>query len=244
MLKRAHRSWLPFLAALGLLALSACSRKGPMIAPSPLAQSFDPLRVIASVVEREGLSASTRMGGGSCGNSTVRSAGGPTIVTAQCRIPVEFSSREDAARLTRAVFADLEQAARAHAEPGGVGTAGSAEDGEMHLYYCSREPRNGETGSRGCLFLHFYAVERNDGPQRISISYYFTLDEERTLIDPEKDRRAMQEADPSEPAGGRLDANVVSEKLKELFLRVEKVRTHCPADPEDLAPTWNAWPRS
>jgi uncharacterized protein YutE (UPF0331/DUF86 family) len=31
-----------------------------------------------------------------------------------------------------------------------------------------------------------------------------------------------------------VDANVVSEKLKELFLRVEKVRTHCPADPEDL----------
>lgn len=32
-----------------------------------------------------------------------------------------------------------------------------------------------------------------------------------------------------------VDANVVSEKLKELFLRVEKVRAHCPPDPEDLA---------
>lgn len=37
-----------------------------------------------------------------------------------------------------------------------------------------------------------------------------------------------------------VDANVIAEKLKLLSRRVEKVRTHCPADPKDLAPDSDA----
>lgn len=37
-----------------------------------------------------------------------------------------------------------------------------------------------------------------------------------------------------------VDANVFSEKLKQLSQRIAKVRSHCPADPEDLAPQSDA----
>jgi uncharacterized protein YutE (UPF0331/DUF86 family) len=37
-----------------------------------------------------------------------------------------------------------------------------------------------------------------------------------------------------------VDANVLSEKLKQLALRIAKVREHCPVEPEELAPDSDA----
>ena len=37
-----------------------------------------------------------------------------------------------------------------------------------------------------------------------------------------------------------VDANILAEKLKQLFRRIEKVRANCPVDPRDLAPDSDA----
>lgn len=170
-------------AGLGLVLLVACSRKlGPHVPATPFATSFDPLEVIQAMAKREGLTPSIVMGGGSCSRGTSSTAGGPAITFVTCQQTVEFRSREDASRLTRAVFEELERAASAHSRPGTVGTEGGPENGEMHRFYCSYdEQRSGKNDFRGCLFLHLYAVERSDSP---NVSYHFALDEERSVRPP------------------------------------------------------------
>ncbi len=168
---------------LGVVLLVACSQKlGPHVPATPFATRFAPLEVIQAMAKREGLTPSIVMGGGPCGRGTSSTAGGPTITSVTCQQTVEFRSREDASRLTRAVFEELERAASAHSNSGTVGKEGGPEDGEMHLFYCSYdEQSSGKNDFRGCLFLHLYAVERSDSP---NVSYYFALDEERSVRPP------------------------------------------------------------
>jgi hypothetical protein len=94
------------LATLFLLLVAACVQPTTetLIPTSPFSQSFAPFEVISSVATREGLSSSVRVRGGACSESTARSPGGPTVTHMTCRGEVEIRTREDAVRLTRAVF--------------------------------------------------------------------------------------------------------------------------------------------
>jgi hypothetical protein len=172
------------LAALSLVAISACLEKQEPIPPAtPLADSFAPFEVISSVAQREGVA--IRTGGSSCGKSSGGGAGGPTITSVNCRGAVEFGSPEDAARLRRAVFAELRQRVAGQAGEQSVGGSGTPEDDEMHLQSCSGEERpSGSREYRQCVFLHMYAIERSDDPRKSYVNYFFTLDEQRTVAPP------------------------------------------------------------
>ena len=171
--------------ALGLLWVTSCSQKSHTFAPATaFSESFAPFQVVASVAQKEGLSSTIHGGGSTCTRGSGGSIESPTVTTVYCRGRVGFQSREDGVRLTRAVFAELEQEVRRHAaESVSFGKSGSPEEGELHLSYCPQEKPRGEApGTRGCTFLHFFAFEKNEAPAGSTVDYRFLLDEERATL--------------------------------------------------------------
>lgn len=182
MVKRPPRTHIHFVLALCLLSLTAClQEQKPFVPASPFAESFKPLEIISSVAEREGLSSSVSMTGGMCGSGSGGAAGGPTTTNVKCAKTVAFRSREDADRLTRAVFDEIRQEAEKHRYQEGSHSSGPATGGELHIGNCSPDPKGDGNGFRGCMFLHAFAVEASENPAQPRIHYYFTLDEVRTV---------------------------------------------------------------
>jgi len=156
----------------------ACGRARPFVLASSAAANFSPAALVSKVAQREGLTAALRVGGGSCSGNTSNAAGGPTLTEKACTIAVEFKDRNDAARLTRSLFAEMEQVVSS-STPVNLGRSGSADLGEMHLSGCTGASPS-RTGFQGCLFLHAYAVHQGDN----NLTYTITLDEDRWMPPP------------------------------------------------------------
>ena len=167
-------------ATLYLLGAAACSPSRPLLPASAFAETFDPMKTLATVAEREGL-ALVRRGISSCDRGTSSSIDQPTTTSMTCRGSSDFRSREEAVRLNRALFQELENQLLAHSGRADVGRGGSPDRGEFHLQTCtSGDPGSDEPGTRACLFLHAFAVEIVKAQGTVGVSYFFTLDEERT----------------------------------------------------------------
>jgi hypothetical protein len=167
-----------------ILFLGACTQERETFIPAtPFAESFAPFKVVSAVAEREGLAPAIRNRGGMCTKSSGGTVEGPITTSVICRKQVEVRSLEDGARLTRTVFTELERMADAYMPQWGARRSGTPESGELHLGYCSDDAeRASEPAFRTCIFLHFLAAESAspDGAGRRSITYFFTLDEERS----------------------------------------------------------------
>jgi hypothetical protein len=174
-IRRSLRLWTLAGACLAV----ACGRARPFVPASSAAASFSPAALVSKVAQREGLTAALRVGGGCSGNTT-NAAGGPTLTEKACTIAVEFKDRTDAARLTRSLFAEMEQVVSSSTSVS-LGRSGSADLGEMHLSGCTGALHSdSKTSFQGCLFLHAYAVQKGDK----NLTYTITLDEDRWMPPP------------------------------------------------------------
>lgn len=179
-----HRAqiWAGGAAALCLLGAVACSPAQPLLPASAFAESFDPFKTLNAVAESEGLAPDVHRGPSTCSRGVGSSIDRPTTTSLACRGTADFRSREDMVRLNRALFAELENEVLANTGRQDIGKGGSPESGELHLQTCppNAAARGAEPTARSCLFLHAYAVEVARAPGTVGVSYFFTLDEERT----------------------------------------------------------------